>query len=139
MKKIILGLLLIAFFAITGIAQELNTNAKMIKEKFNYEYENNFKSFAVKEWKDDFAMVVYEINRQSDSYFEMMNKLKSEHSTIFFNALNEWAREGYKEDNLRKIREEFKASSINNFIKLKVDWSMVKYEYDRQVKAKESF
>ena len=131
--------MLIVSFAITGITQELNTNAKMIKEKFNYEYENNFKSFAIKEWKDDFAMVVYEINRQSDSYFEMINKLKSEHSTIFFNALNEWAREGYKEDNLRKIREEFKPSSINNFIKLKVDWSMVKYEYDRQVKAKESF
>jgi hypothetical protein len=139
MKKIILGIMLIVSFAITGITQELNTNAKMIKEKFNYEYENNFKSFAVKEWKDDFAMVVYEINRQSDSYFEMMNKLKSEYSSIFFNALNEWAREGYKEENLRKIREDFKPASINNFIKLKVDWSMVKYEYDRQVKAKESF
>jgi len=139
MKKIILGIMLIVSFAISGIAQELNTNAKMIKEKFNYEYENNFKSFALKEWKDDFAMVVYEINIQSDSYVEMMNKLKSEHTSIFLKALNEWSRDGYKEDNLRKIREDFKPTSINNFIKLKVDWSMVKYEYDLQVKAKESF
>jgi hypothetical protein len=139
MKKVFSGLLFMICFSNIGLAQELNTNAKMIKEKFNYEYENNFKIFAVKEWKDDFAMVVYEINRQSDSYVEMVNKLKTEHTTIFFNALNEWAREGYKEDNLRKMREEFKPVSINNFIKLKVDWSMVKYEYDRQVKAKESF
>jgi hypothetical protein len=84
MKKIILGIMLIVSFAITGITQELNTNAKMIKEKFNYEYENNFKSFAVKEWKDDFAMVVYEINRQSDSYFEMINKLNQ---LILYNSL----------------------------------------------------
>ncbi len=139
MKNLFSGLLFMICILNTGIAQELNTNAKMIKEKFNYEYENNFKFFAVKEWKDDFAMVVYEINRQSDSYVEMINKIKSEHSTIFFNALNEWAREGYKEDNLRKIKEDSNKGNINNFIKLKVDWSMVKYEYDRQVKAKESF
>jgi len=111
----------------------------MIKEKFNYEYDNNFKYFALKEWKDDFAMVVYEINRQSDSYVELLDKLKPEYSSIFLNALNEWARDGYKEENLRKMREDFKPGNINNFIKLKVDWSMVKYEYERQVKAKESF
>ena len=139
MKKIFLALLLNFFFLNISIAQELNKNARMIKEKFNYEYDNNFKYFALKEWKDDFAMVVYEINRQSDSYVELLDKLKPEYSSIFLNALNEWARDGYKEENLRKMREDFKPGNINNFIKLKVDWSMVKYEYERQVKAKESF
>jgi hypothetical protein len=85
-------------------------------------------------------MVLFEINRQSDSFIELINKLKSENLPIFKNAILEWSRDGYKEENIRKMREEGNSIFImNKLIKLKVDWSMVKFEYDRQVKAKESF
>jgi hypothetical protein len=140
MKKILLLLLLNIFFLNIGLAQELSINSKLIREKFNYEYEYNFKHYAVKEWEQDYAMVLFEINRQSDSFIELINKLKSENLPIFKNAILEWSRDGYKEENIRKMREEGNSIFImNKLIKLKVDWSMVKFEYDRQVKAKESF
>jgi|688.fasta_scaffold153446_4 hypothetical protein len=140
MKKLIFAILLNLFFLNIGLAQELSINSKLIREKYNYEYEYNFKHYAVKEWGEDYAMVLFEINRQSDSFIELINKLKSEHLSIFKNAILEWSREGYKEENLRKIREEGNSIFImSKLIKLKTDWSMVKFEYDRQVKAKESF
>jgi hypothetical protein len=140
MKKLIFAILLNMFFLNIGLAQELSINSKLIREKYNYEYEYIFKHYAVKEWGEDYAMVLFEINRQSDSFIELINKLKSEHLSIFKNAILEWSREGYKEENLRKIREEGNSIFIiSKLIKLKTDWSMVKFEYDRQVKAKESF
>jgi hypothetical protein len=140
MKKLLLALLLNIFYLNIVFAQELSINSKLIREKFNYEYEYNFKYFAVKEWEQDYAMVLFEINRQSDSFIELINKLKSENLPIFKNAILEWSRDGYKEENIRKMREEGNSIFImNKLIKLKVDWSMVKFEYDRQVKAKESF
>jgi hypothetical protein len=140
MKKLIFAILLNLFFLNIGLAQELSINSKLIREKYNYEYEYIFKHYAVKEWGEDYAMVLFEINRQSDSFIELINKLKSEHLSIFKNAILEWSREGYKEENLRKIREEGNSIFImSKLIKLKTDWSMVKFEYDRQVKAKESY
>lgn len=140
MKKLILAILLNLFFLNIGLAQELSINSKLIREKYNYEYEYIFKHYAVKEWGEDYAMVLFEINRQSDSFIELINKLKSENLSIFKNAILEWSREGYKEENLRKMREEGNSIFITSkLIKLKTDWSMVKFEYDRQVKAKESF
>ena len=140
MKKVILVILLNIFFLNIGLAQELSINSKLIKEKYNYEYENIFKHYAVKEWEEDYAMVLFEINRQSDSFIELINKLKSENLPIFKNALLEWSREGYKEENIRKMKEEGNSIFLmSKLIKLKVDWSMVKFEYDRQVKAKDSF
>jgi hypothetical protein len=140
MKKLIFAILLNMFFLNIGLAQELSINSKLIREKYNYEYEYVFKHYAVKEWGEDYAMVLFEINRQSDSFIELINKLKSENLSIFKNAILEWSREGYKEENLRKMREEGNSIFITSkLIKLKTDWSMVKFEYDRQVKAKESF
>lgn len=90
------------------------------------------------EWEDDFTMVVYEINRQADSLIELINAFESENTSIAFRAIQEWSRDGYKEDNVAKFRaiETFDLASL---VDLKCDWAMVKYEYDRQVKAKNSF
>ncbi len=136
MKLIIYLLFFIPFL---GNTQELNSEAKYIKEKYTYEYENNFKKFALTEWKDDYSMVVYEINRQASSFTQILQSLKSENLEIFYNSIKEWSREGYKDFNIKKMTTEFKTIDFKNCIQLKVDWSMVKYEYDRQVKAKNSF
>ncbi len=119
-------------------SQGLNSNATYIKTNFSTEYEQTLKKYAVNEWKNDFAMIVYEINRQSDSLFALIKEFKSENTNIVYNAIQEWSKEGYLSVN-NKLFEEMKVFDLKNLIKFHCDWAMVKYEYDRQVKAKNSF
>ena len=119
-------------------AQRLGVEAKYIKENYPIEYENTLKKYAVFEWQDDFSMVVYEINRQSEALFSLISSFKSDNSNIVYKAIKEWSREGYKEQNV-KVLSELKLFSLDGLLKIHCDWVMVEYEYTSQVKAKESF
>jgi len=136
MRKIILVLaLLCSYFFVNA---QLNGNASYIKEKFPTEYEKTLKKYALKEWNDDYSMVVYEINNQADALVQLVNNFESDNTQIVFNAIQEWSRDGYKNYNIEEFKK-FETFSVENLLKLHCDWSMVKYEYDNQVKAKNSF
>ena len=90
------------------------------------------------EWKDDFSMVVYEINKQADALVELIDEFKSDNTNIAFKAIQEWSREGYKSKNITLFKE-MTTFELKDLLKMHCDWSMVKYEYDKQVKAKNSF
>jgi len=90
------------------------------------------------EWKDDFSMVVYEINKQSNALVKLIDEFKSDNTNIAFKAIQEWSRDGYKSKNITLFKE-MTTFGLKDLLKMYCDWSMVKYEYDKQVKAKNSF
>ncbi|WP_345029294.1 hypothetical protein [Ravibacter arvi] len=136
--KLILFLIAIVFSSNLSNGQGLNSEAIYIKDNFPEEYENTLKRYALFEWKDDFSMVVYEINRQAESIVELVDSFDSDNTNIVYNAIQEWSRSGYLSKNI-KIFSEMTDFSVKYLIKMHCDWSMVKYEYDRQVEAKNSF
>ena len=133
-------ILLVTIILSTTIAKAegLNTNASYIKKNFPTEYENTLKKYALSEWKDDYSMVVYEINKQADAIVKLIDSFKSDNTNIAFKAIQEWSRDGYLTHNIN-IFKEMTTFSLKDLLKMHCDWSMVKYEYDKQVKAKNSF
>jgi len=63
------------------------------------------KAEAMKKWKDDYSMVKYELNKQTEAYDWVIKQ--TEYSDIMKKALQKWGN----------------------------DYSMVKYEYEKQVEA----
>jgi len=119
-------------------SQELNENAQFIKEKYNTPYESNIKKYALLKWKDDFSMVLYEINKQSDALTLIIENFKPSNTQILFKAILKWSREGKQTSNSAKFSQ-ITAIDYRNLLLLECDWSMVEYEYVKQVKAKDAF
>lgn len=138
MKKSIITILAFFFFTNFSFSQELEPNALLIKDKFNYGYENTIKKYALIKWKDDFSMVVYEINKQSDALTNIVEKFKSKNTTILYNAIIKWSQPNKAEAN-HKIWKELNSIDLATMLKFNVDWSMVQYEYEKQDKAANSF
>jgi hypothetical protein len=133
-------IILISIILTTTIAnaEGLNSNATYIKKNFPTEYENTLKKYALAEWNDDFSMVVYEINKQADAIMKLVDSFESDNTNIAFKAIQEWSRDGYLSHNI-KIFKEMTTFGLKDLLKMHCDWSMVKYEYDKQVKAKNAF
>ena len=131
-------LTIIVFSSNLSNAQGLNSEASYIRKNFPEEYENTLKRYALSEWKDDFSMVVYEINRQAEAIVELVDSFDSDNTNIVYKAIQEWSRSGYLSQNI-KIFSEMTVFSLKDLLKMNCDWSMVKYEYDRQIEAKNSF
>lgn len=136
MKKLIFLILMI--LPTIGISQELDSNASFLKSKYPTDYANTIRKHAVEEWGTDHQMIVYTINKQSDALYYLVQNFKSEHTQIIYDAIKEWSREGYEASNIQKFNS-FNTLSIENMIKLHCDWSMVKYVYEKQVKAKAAY
>jgi len=130
-----LAVLLTATFA---KVEGLNSNASYIKKNYPSNYEKTLKKNALAEWNDDYSMVVYEINKQADELIELIDEFESDNTNIVFKAIQEWSIDGYKSSNITKFKE-MTTFGLKDLIKMHCDWSMVKYEYDKQVKAKNSF
>ncbi len=129
----------ILLFSITnGFAEGLNSNASYIKEKFPTEYEQTIRKHAIEKWETDYEMIVYMINNQSDALFELIKEFKSENTNIAFRAIQKWSFEGYENFNIEKFKN-LEIFGLEQLMSLHCDWEMVKYEYDNQVKAKNSF
>ena len=137
MKKLILAFALVLLNSAI-YAQELNSNASYIKKNYPSEYEQTLKKYALIEWKDDFTMVVYDINKQSDALMALIAEFKSDNTKIAIKAIQEWSREGFLSKNITVLNE-ITTFGLKDLLKLHCDWSMVKYEYDKQLKAKNSF
>lgn len=119
-------------------AQGLNANASYIKDNYSSDYEATLKKYALNEWGNDFSMVVYEINKQADALFQLIDEFKSENTNVAFGAIQKWSREGYLNSNISLFKK-MDTFGLKELLKLHCDWSMVKYEYDKQVEAKKSF
>lgn len=127
---------LLAFSAVFG--KGLNANANYIKTNFQIQYEDNLKSHALEKWNTDYSMVVYEINKQADAIFHLVKKFESQHTAIAFQAIQKWSIDSYKNENV-KLFQEISTFGIEELLKMHCDWTMVEYEYDKQVEAKNSF
>lgn len=132
---IIMALLLSATFV---KADGLNANGSYIKNKYPTEYKETLKYYAVLKWKDDFSMVVYEINTQADSLIKLIDVFEGKNTSIAHKAIQKWSKDGHKSKN-NKLFDQMKTFGLKDLLKMHCDWSMVKYEYDLQVKAKNSF
>jgi len=137
MKKtiIILTILLTATFV---KAEGLNSNASYIKKNYPSEYENTLKKHALEKWSTDYEMVVYMINNQADALIDLIDNFKSDNTNIVFTAVQKWSVDGYKNSNIDAFKK-IDTFGLKQLIPLHCDWEMVKYEYDNQVKAKNSF
>lgn len=118
--------------------QELNENAQFIKERHTNAYESNIKKYALLKWKDDYSMVLYEINKQSDALTSIIEIFKPSNTQILYKAILKWSREGKQTTNSAKFSQ-ITSIDYRNLLLLECDWSMVEYEYEKQVKAKDAF
>ena len=118
--------------------QELKSNASYIKSNYSADYETTVKKHAVEKWNDDYSMIVYEINKQADALVNLIKEFETENTNIVFKAMLKWSIEGYESNNTSKINE-LKTFGLEQLITFDCDWSMVSYEYKKQVKAKSSF
>lgn len=133
-------ILLISIVLTTTIvkAEGLNSNASYIKKNYPTEYEQTLKKHALQKWNDDFEMVVYMINNQADALIELIDEFEGDNTNIAFKAIQKWSIDGYKSSNIEKFKK-ISTFGLKQLISLHCDWEMVKYEYDNQVKAKNSF
>lgn len=119
-------------------AQGLNSNARFIKENYPVGYSNTLKKQALEKWGTDYEMVVYMINSQADALVNLVDNFKSDNTNIIFKAIQKWSVDGYKNSNIDAFKK-IDTFGLKQLIPLHCDWEMVKYEYDNQVKAKNSF
>jgi len=120
MKKVII----IFFILISSISycQELNSSAIILKNDKTDSYEA-IKSFAKSKWNDEYDMVLYEINKQAEAFFEVL-RLFENNKEIFSQSIRKWG------DNI----------TASNLLKNPtVDWSMVLYEMKKQIKSKNAY
>lgn len=138
MKRAICVQFVLLFLSVSiANGSSLNSNARYIKDNFPNEYENNLKKHAIDKWEDNFNMAVYEINKQADALFSIINKFESENTKIALKAIEKWTYEGFEKSNKEKIKS-IDTFEIKQLINLHCNWSMVEYEYDKQVEAKNS-
>lgn len=119
-------------------AEGLNSNASYIKKNYPTEYEQTLKKYALQKWNDDYEMVVYMINNQADALIELIDEFESDNTNIAFKAIQKWSIDGYKSSNIEKFKK-INTFDLKQLVPLHCDWEMVQYEYDNQVKAKNSF
>lgn len=137
-EKTTLVLIIVLLAAIDLSAQSLERNANYIKDNYSEDYRQTIRKHAVDEWGTDHRMVVYEINKQSDSLVELIDAFKPENTNLAFQAIQKWSIDGYKSSNVKKFKE-IKTFGLAQLLKLHCDWRMVLYEYDKQASAKASY
>lgn len=140
MKKLLItiAILMLSISSVQS-ASKLNSNAKYLKLTYKTDYENTIRAGAVREWEGNHSMIVYEINKQSDALMYMARAKVNNHSEIFVKAIHEWSWDGEAMNNYDIISATKSGSWSKLFIKLKVNWSMVKYEYKKQLEASSAY
>jgi len=137
MKRI---LFLIPAFLLVGFvdAQSLDPNASYIRKNYEADYEATIKKHALNKWETDYEMVVYEINKQCDALVTLVDEFESDNTNIAYQAIQKWSIDGYKSKNIAEFKK-LQVFGLKELMKMSCDWTMVQYEYDKQVKAKSAF
>lgn len=134
-RYLLLSAIILFSFASFG---QLNSNSSYIRKNFSSDYEETLKKHALEKWKTDYEMVVYYINNQADALMSLIEEFKSENTNIVYKAIQNWSHSGYKNSNIDRFKK-LDTFGLKQLLTLHCDWEMVKYEYDNQVKAKNSF
>lgn len=110
--------------SVTGFSQkQLNENSQRLKDAKSVLY-FDIKKYAVDKWKEDHEMIVYEINQQVDALFKITAEAQKKDGydeTIMVNALGKWS------------------EGDSGSPEFKTDYTMVWYEYQKQMKAKKAY
>ena len=130
MKKLLLFLLIAP---ILGYGQ-LNSNAKLIKENMPTLYET-IKKYSESKWDNDYEMIVYTINNQADAFAEISRLMSADDfdQNIWYSSVVKWA------ENPSKVKEEFSNGNSDIIFTSIIQWDMVLYNYENQIKAKQSY
>lgn len=129
-KSLSLILLLVLAFSIWGA--DLNDNATFVKRGAPDVYEV-IKARAMSEWDTDASMVLYEVNRQADSFVavsELMNLGILEMQKAVIDAMAEWTTGG-----MSAISDALESPDRFALFKLDTDWTMVEWETNLQLDA----
>lgn len=138
MKKVVF-LLLPILFSFNVNAQSLNNNATLIKLKYPEAFKI-LKKHAVEKWNDNYEMIIYRINNQSDAVFSLIEEAGDEKTvprekniSTLNNAILKWSYKGFESYNSKILYN--KDSGLKGFLSIQCDWEMAKYEYGNQIKA----
>jgi len=112
--------------------------ANHLKENYPDAYANTIRKYAIQKWGDDYTMVKYAITRQADSINNIIKSFSPDDTTILYKAIIKWSRGGMIKHNVKTFKE-IDSISYGNLLKMHCDWTMVDYQYKRQVAAKYSF
>lgn len=118
MKKItiLIALIVIAQF---GFSQALCSDAQILKKDMPELYSGIYDR-AVEEWGSDAAMILWEINNQSEAYMDL-GRDPDLITTVFESAYDEWYDPSYP--------------GWAHYDYGRADWVMIRWEYDRQLDA----
>lgn len=124
MRKVYFVLLCV--FSASLFAQGLAPLSNKVKGLYPDVYEA-VKTRAIDKWDDDHEMIVYEINNQIDCYVFLM-RIEDIDDVILTKYLLKWSDE-----------PDAILADLDYFDSYSIDWEMVKYEYNNQVAAKNSY
>ena len=117
----------------------LGINAQNIKKISPDGYEI-IKAMAVDEWGTDHSMVLYEINNQCNAAIEMITILFDKGDLMLFaEAVIAWSIKSTDVQNMNIIIAWTDGADMSSIFTLFVDWSMVSYEYKKQISAAKSY
>ena len=135
-KKLTMLFVLIGIVAGGLYAEGLNGDAITIKTLDAGGYEVLLKRAKI-EWPGDSAMQLYHLNREAEAYIALASDRQID-KEIYFRSLSEWSNvsldESFAQIDLAKMENKKLIFLYGDF-----QWTMVKWEYDRQCKAKGAF
>jgi len=123
MKKLFVILILL-LFAVSAFADGLTPEATRLKDS-NPDIYSVIRGRAIVEWGTDHGMIVYVINQQCKSVFEVAALAPQLNDTEFYTILSDWC-----DDDL---------SLYDSIFEAPVDWSMVEYVMSQQIEAKSQY
>ena len=141
MKKI---LLITLFFFSTNVFSQLSELSKAAKymkdseETFYKDIYKNIRQSAIDMWDDNHVMIVSTINQNADALTQLLNKLSKmseSEQKIFANAIKAWVD---KSDEY-KFKEKGQIDFKSIFTCCKINWLMVKSQYDQQTAAANAY
>ena len=138
MKKTMLVVLMFAVVVVMSFA-ELNNQSQVIKKNMPAVY-TCIKQDASQKWGNDYGMIVYEINKQSEAFFNIITIINSVNGDdakagilqMFLTFVDKWTTAGYDAYNQKILNI---GNTDNNMLALHVDWTMIEYDMENQLKA----
>ena len=135
MKKTAYLFLILISFSNILFAQKLEKNALYFKDNFSSLFISNIINPSIEKWKGDSTMVYIEINKQSDALADLLVNFKPANSNILYKSVIKCSNKDKSISNEKKWSS-IKSIGFGELLDLECDWTIVKKEYERQVKFK---
>lgn len=101
-----------------------NSESKVFKDGGTKLY-GTIKQYAVNKWDKDHEMVVYEINQQVDAAIQIIDLMAKDGTDLstLMTSIKKWSN----------------GKTNDSFFHPSMDWTMILYEYNNQMEAKNSY